>query len=49
VSKRLDAAMVAAFKRTWDTAQEKGVTLRTAAFIVALESVTRATMNRGFD
>ena len=49
VSKRLDAAMVAAFKRTWDIAQEKNVTLRTAAFIVGLQSVTRATMNRGFD
>lgn len=41
--------MVAAFKRTWDVAQEKKVTLRTAAFIVGLQSVTRATMNRGFD
>jgi len=41
--------MTAAFQRVWETARQKNVNMRTAAFVVALQSVTRATMNRGFD
>lgn len=41
--------MVAAFKSFWEISQERGVPLRTAAFIKAIMRVTRAMLNRGFD
>ena len=41
--------MVDAFEAIWQIHQEKGVPLRTAAFIKALQRVTRAHIHRGFD
>jgi len=47
--KRLDKTMTAAFEDVWRVASEKGLPLRTAAFVVALQRVTRAHLHRGFD
>ena len=49
VDARLAGAMGAAFRRVHDVATARAIPLRTAAFVVGLQSVTRATMNRGFD
>ena len=49
VERRLDAAMTAACRRVFDTSKNKRIPLRPAAFVVGLQSVTQATMNRGFD
>jgi glutamate dehydrogenase (NAD(P)+) len=49
IARRLDAAMTGACRRVFDAAKERGLGLRTAAFVVGLQSVTQATMNRGFD
>lgn len=49
VNRRLDRKMSDAFATVWDTAQSHKIPLRTAAYVVALKSVTRATMIRGFD
>ena len=49
IARRLDAAMTGACRRVFDTAKERSLGLRTAAFVVGLQSVTQATMNRGFD
>jgi glutamate dehydrogenase (NAD(P)+) len=49
VEKRLDETMTAAFRDLWRVSQEKGLPLRTAAFMVALERVHRAHLQRGFD
>ncbi len=48
VMKRLEDSMVSAFANIWKIKHEKKVTLRTAAFIVALSRVSRAQINRGF-
>jgi len=49
VNRKLDRKMTDAFKGIWDVHQEMQVPLRTAAFIVALQRVTRAEVHRGFD
>lgn len=49
VIRRLDAVMTEAFKGIYAIHLEKKVCLRTAAFIVALQRVTRAHIHRGFD
>lgn len=49
VNERLDKTMTAAFEDVWRVASEKGLPLRTAAFVVALQRVTRAHLHRGFD
>jgi glutamate dehydrogenase (NAD(P)+) len=49
VNRRLDGVMTEAFAGLWDVAQKKDVPLRTAAFIKALQRVTRAHIHRGFD
>jgi glutamate dehydrogenase (NAD(P)+) len=49
VNKRLDRAMTEAFAAIWDIARQKKLPLRTAAFVKALQSVTRAHIHRGFD
>jgi glutamate dehydrogenase (NAD(P)+) len=41
--------MTDAFQAIWDMHKEKNVPLRTAAFIKALQRVTRAEIHRGFD
>lgn len=46
---RLDKTMTASFEDVWRVASEKGLPLRTAAFVVALQRVTRAHLHRGFD
>ncbi len=49
MNRRLDRKMSDAFAAVWDMAQTHRLPLRTAAYMVALKSVTRATMIRGFD
>lgn len=49
VNRRLDRKMTDAFHKIWSIHQDKGVPLRVAAFIKALQEVTRAEIHRGFD
>jgi len=42
VNKRLDRAMTEAFAQIWEISRQKKLPLRTAAFVKALQSVTRA-------
>lgn len=49
VNKRLDRAMTEAFAQIWEISRQKKLPLRTAAFVKALQSVTRAHLHRGFD
>lgn len=49
VNQRLDDIMTEAFQNIYAIHQEKNVSLRTAAFILALQRVTRAHTHRGFD
>jgi len=49
VNHRLDTCMRDAFHAIWEVHQAKKVPLRTAAFIKALQRVTRAHIHRGFD
>lgn len=41
--------MADAFAALWAVHKEMNVPLRTAAFVVALQRVTRAEVHRGFD
>ena len=45
----LPAVMVDAFQSIWDLHLEDKIPLRTAAFVIALQRVTRARVHRGFD
>ncbi|KAK9805535.1 hypothetical protein WJX72_003871 [[Myrmecia] bisecta] len=49
VNKRLDRAMTEAFASLWSVHKDKRIPLRTSAFVVALQRVTRAHIHRGFD
>lgn len=49
VNRKLDRKMTDAFAAIWDIHKEKGVPLRTAAFVKALQRVTQAEVHRGFD
>lgn len=49
VNRRLDRKMTDAFAQIWKIHKDKGVPLRTAAFVKALHEVTRAELHRGFD
>ncbi|KAG2487515.1 hypothetical protein HYH03_013933 [Edaphochlamys debaryana] len=49
VNRKLDRKMTDAFAALWAVHREMGVPLRTAAFVVALQRVTRAEIHRGFD
>ncbi len=49
VNRRLDRRMTDAFERIWDVHTGQKLPLRTAAYVLALRSVTQATMIRGFD
>lgn len=49
VNRKLDRKMTDAFAHIWSIHKEKNVPLRTAAFIKALQNVTRAEVHRGFD
>ncbi len=42
VNKRLDLKMTEAFAQIWEISRQKKLPLRTAAFVKALQSVTRA-------
>lgn len=48
VNGRLEVKMKEAFEVLWDTSVRKDIPLRTAAFVVSLERVTKATLERGF-
>jgi glutamate dehydrogenase (NAD(P)+) len=47
VKQRLEEIMVKAFDRVWETAQEEGVDMRTAAYMVAMRKIVRAYEIRG--
>ena len=47
INARLERIMVGAFNAIWQVAQEKGVSLRTAAFIIACHRVLEARAERG--
>ncbi len=47
VKAKLREIMVSAFDRVWSLAQEKGIPLRTAAYVVAISRVAEATLVRG--
>ena len=49
VNDKLDKAMTDAFADIWSVHQEAKLPLRTAAFVKALQRVTRARIHRGFD
>lgn len=49
VNKKLERKMELAFNGMWDIHKERGLPLRTAAFIKALQRVARAAVHRGFD
>ena len=49
VNEKLDKAMTDAFANIWKVHQDTGLPLRTAAFVTALQRVTRARIHRGFD
>lgn len=48
VNQRLEVKMKEAFDGLWDTSVRKDIPLRTAAFVVSLERVAKATLERGF-
>ncbi len=47
INVKLDKIMVGALKRIWDTADQHGITLRTATFAVACERILMARQERG--
>lgn len=47
VRQELDRVLTAAFERVWEVAQERGVSLRTASYIVGIGRVARATVLGG--
>ncbi len=47
INVRLDKIMVDAFKRIWEIADQHGIPLRTAAFVVACTRVLQARERRG--
>ncbi|GAX75786.1 hypothetical protein CEUSTIGMA_g3229.t1 [Chlamydomonas eustigma] len=49
VNRKLDRKMTDAFQAIWDIHNERKIPLRTAAFVKALQRVTRAEIHRGFD
>jgi len=49
VNRRLERVMVDAFQAIWAIHKERSIPLRTAAFTLALQRVTRAHLHRGFD
>ncbi|MEM7782121.1 MAG: Glu/Leu/Phe/Val dehydrogenase dimerization domain-containing protein [Planctomycetota bacterium] len=48
VRQQLDAILSAAFEEVWQVANEHGVSLRTAAFMIAIQRVKRSTELGGF-
>jgi glutamate dehydrogenase (NAD(P)+) len=49
VNRKLDRVMTDSFAAIWKLHTEKRLPLRTAAFVKALQRVTRAEIHRGFD
>ena len=47
INQRLEKRLVAAFDKVWKRAQEKNISLRTAAYIVALEKIAEVYNYRG--
>ena len=48
VNQKLEDKMTNAFEQIWDIHQKKGVTMRTAAFMLAIEKVLASRQLRGF-
>lgn len=49
MNRRLERVMVESFQSIWNIHKERNIPLRTAAFTLALQRVTRAHLHRGFD
>lgn len=49
VNRRLDRCMTESYAAIWKIHKERKLPLRTAAFYLALQRVTRAHIHRGFD
>ena len=49
VNRKLERVMVESFEKVWNIHKERNIPLRTAAFTLALQRVTRAHIHRGFD
>lgn len=47
VNQRLEHIMLGAFDAIWRLAQERGISLRTATFVIACERILRARQLRG--
>ncbi len=47
INARLESIMIKAFEAIWQTAQERQVSIRTAAFIIACQRVLAAREQRG--
>jgi glutamate dehydrogenase (NAD(P)+) len=47
VNARLNDIMTRAFNETWQTQEQRGVTMRTAAYGLAVQRVSEATLTRG--
>ncbi|HSP10410.1 MAG TPA: Glu/Leu/Phe/Val dehydrogenase [Candidatus Dormibacteraeota bacterium] len=47
INARLEKVMHRAFSEVWDTSRERGVSLRHGAYILAIQRVAQATMDRG--
>ena len=48
MNQKLEDKMTSAFEQIWDIHQKKGVTMRTAAFMLAIEKVLASRQLRGF-
>lgn len=48
VHQKLERKMEVAFQKIWNVSKEKQVSLRTSAFIIAVQRVARAAIHRGF-
>ena len=47
VNERLDRILTGAFRQVWETHEQKGLPLRTAAFVLACTRVLQARADRG--
>ena len=49
VNEKLDFQMTASFRDLWEISTNEKLPMRTAAFVLALQRVTRARVHRGFE
>ena len=49
VNEKLDFRMTESFRDLWEISTSENLPLRTSAFVLALQRVTRARVHRGFE